>query len=324
VPRRRICVLVASVTFAGAPAPALGAMVSREGTAVVVRGTPAVDDVYVTTSPTTTAVEGATAGVGCTPALGGAECAMGGVAGVVVDLGAGDDRATAEVRGIPTILDGGAGADTLSMNANVTSALRGGPGDDQLAYQTDGQAGGGIDGGDGDDTFTGGSLGGAIGVMFTGGAGNDTFLLLDGLRDTVQCGPGADRTRVGDAHVLADGCAPHIADLRPAGTYTRAGALKLRLGRATRAGTLTLRVVTRPPKASKRPAVTVARFRGRVPAGALRPRLRLTAAGRAALRSRSSVLCTVSALMSDGGDRELDFGGTPARLRRTGPLKPRS
>jgi Ca2+-binding RTX toxin-like protein len=68
------------------------------------------------------------------------------------------------------ILDGGIGADTLSAGAGVDR----------------------LDGGEGADSFI-------------GGPGNDTIVAADGLRETVNCGPGRDRV-LADANDVLRGC----------------------------------------------------------------------------------------------------------------------
>jgi Ca2+-binding RTX toxin-like protein len=118
------------------------------------------------------------------------DCAVG-PAGVRVDLGDGDDRATVSL-GLPATLKiaiaGGAGNDDLRAQAQDT-ILDGGPGDDAL------QGGDGQDtllGGDGNDTLDG--RGGAD--TLSGGAGDD---LLAGdanqapAPDVIDGGPGTDR-----------------------------------------------------------------------------------------------------------------------------------
>jgi Ca2+-binding RTX toxin-like protein len=118
------------------------------------------------------------------------DCAIG-PAGVRVDLGDGDDRATVSL-GLPASLKiaiaGGAGNDDLRAQAQDTT-LDGGPGDDTL------QGGDGKDtllGGDGNDTLDG--RGGAD--TLSGGAGDD-LLAGDGNQapaaDTIDGGPGTDR-----------------------------------------------------------------------------------------------------------------------------------
>jgi Ca2+-binding RTX toxin-like protein len=118
------------------------------------------------------------------------DCAVG-AAGVRVDLGDGDDRATVSL-GLPASLkiaiSGGAGNDDLRAQDQVTT-LDGGPGDDTL------QGGDGSDtllGGDGNDTLDG--RGGAD--VLNGGAGDD-LLSGDGNQpaapDVIDGGPGTDR-----------------------------------------------------------------------------------------------------------------------------------
>ncbi len=118
------------------------------------------------------------------------DCAVG-PAGVRVDLGDGDDRATVSL-GLPASLKvslgGGAGNDDLRAQ-DQDSMLDGGPGDDKL------QGGNGRDtllGGDGNDTLEG--RGGAD--TLNGGAGDD-LLSGDGNQDAapdvIDGGPGTDR-----------------------------------------------------------------------------------------------------------------------------------
>ena len=84
-------------------------------------------------------------------------------------------------------LDGGAGDDTLTGAAGQ-DRLAGGSGDDRL---TGGAGNDRLAGGAGKDTISPGA--GRDSVM--AGAGNDTINAADGVRETIDCGPGKDTVR---------------------------------------------------------------------------------------------------------------------------------
>jgi Ca2+-binding RTX toxin-like protein len=118
-----------------------------------------------------------------------------------LDGGAGNDVVTGGDAN--DVLTGGAGSDTLTGLAG-NDRIDGGPGDDRL----DGGGGndvlrgsGGndtLDGGDGNDKLTGGSGKN----LLMGGAGNDRFVVRDGKRDRVDCGPGKDTVSADKRDVL--------------------------------------------------------------------------------------------------------------------------
>lgn len=103
-------------------------------------------------------------------------------------------------------LDGGPGADTLAGDAGI-DALVGGPGADTLRG---GSGDDRLEGGPGADVLSGGSgrdtlLGGPGGGRLLGGGGDDRIDAANGVRDTVDCGPGLDRVLADRADTLR-GC----------------------------------------------------------------------------------------------------------------------
>lgn len=99
--------------------------------------------------------------------LGGDDCLEGGAGNDVLDGGDGNDR-----------LAGSAGRDRL-IGGRGDDKLTGGKGNDRLS------------GGPGNDTLAPGAGHDAIDA----GAGNDTINAVDGVRETVECGPGRDTVR---------------------------------------------------------------------------------------------------------------------------------
>jgi hypothetical protein len=99
--------------------------------------------------------------------LGGDDCLEGGAGNDVLDGGAGNDR-----------LAGSAGRDRL-LGGTANDKLTGGKGNDRLS------------GGPGNDTLSPGAGRDSI----DGGAGNDTINSVDGVRESVECGPGRDTVR---------------------------------------------------------------------------------------------------------------------------------
>jgi Ca2+-binding RTX toxin-like protein len=99
--------------------------------------------------------------------LGGDDCLEGGAGNDVLDGGDGDDR-----------LAGSAGRDRL-IGGKGADKLTGGKGNDRLS------------GGAGNDTLSPGAGHDAIDA----GAGNDIINSVDGVRETVECGPGRDTVR---------------------------------------------------------------------------------------------------------------------------------
>ena len=112
---------------------------------------------------------------------------------------------------LSSTLEGDAGDDVVT-GGDAGDVIRGGPGHDTLTgLAGDDRIDGGdgddrIDGGDGDDVLRGGGgddtldggdgndrlLGGDGKNLVMGGAGNDRFVVRDGKRDRVDCGPGKD------------------------------------------------------------------------------------------------------------------------------------
>jgi RTX calcium-binding nonapeptide repeat (4 copies)/Domain of unknown function DUF11 len=99
--------------------------------------------------------------------LGADDCLEGGAGADVLDGGDGDDR-----------IAGASGRDRL-IGGRGADRLTGGAGNDRLT------------GGAGDDTLSPGSGRDAVDA----GAGNDTINAVDGVRETIECGPGRDTVR---------------------------------------------------------------------------------------------------------------------------------
>jgi hypothetical protein len=110
---------------------------------------------------------------------------VGGDGGDLLKGGAGDD--CLEGGAGNDVLDGGDGADRLS-GASGNDRLIGGKGNDKL---TGGKGNDRLTGGSGNDTLSPGAGRDTI----SGGAGNDTINSVDGVRETVDCGPGRDTVR---------------------------------------------------------------------------------------------------------------------------------
>jgi uncharacterized repeat protein (TIGR01451 family) len=98
---------------------------------------------------------------------GAGDCLEGGAGNDVLDGGDGDDR-----------LAGSSGKDRL-IGGRGNDKLTGGKGNDRLT------------GGTGNDTFSPGSGRDTV----TAGSGNDTVNSVDGVRETIDCGPGKDTVR---------------------------------------------------------------------------------------------------------------------------------
>jgi Ca2+-binding RTX toxin-like protein len=97
-------------------------------------------------------------------------------------------------------LDGGPGADRL---LGYFCTERGGPGRDIMTRHFDHPAGGPTDGGEGGDIMVGGSGAGS----FDGGSGNDFIqAAVNGVADTIVCGPGNDIVRANAADSVAADC----------------------------------------------------------------------------------------------------------------------
>jgi hypothetical protein len=126
-------------------------------------------------------------------------CPASGVQSVVIRLGDGDDRADYGFAGLPISIHGEAGSDHIAMFATAGTLadggdgndvvqggddVRGGPGDDQLAGSRL------LDGGDGNDILR--KVNGNAGGRLVGGPGDDAFDSGDGWADELECGAGRD------------------------------------------------------------------------------------------------------------------------------------
>jgi hypothetical protein len=107
-------------------------------------------------------------------------------AGDCLEGGAGND-----------VLDGGDGDDRLAGSSGK-DRLTGGKGDDKL---TGGRGNDRLGGGAGKDTIASGSGKDSV----TAGSGNDTINAVDGVRETIDCGPGKDTIRA-DRRDRLKGC----------------------------------------------------------------------------------------------------------------------
>lgn len=120
----------------------------------------------------------------------------------------GNDRITVGLTDIGVMVDGGAGADTITGGA-ANDRLLGGTGNDRI-YGKDGndtiRGGTGndtIDGGNGDDQLYGDDnndslIGGAGADLLYGGIGDDWLLVRDGEVDTVYGDAGRDKAQIDD------------------------------------------------------------------------------------------------------------------------------
>lgn len=117
---------------------------------------------------------------------------------LVVDAGDAADTVVAGA-GLRATFDGGAGDDVLT-GAGEGDRLAGGAGADRLT----GAAGDDrLSGGSGRDTLSGGAgtdllIGGTGGDRVFGGSGGDRLSLVDGSRDTADCGTGSRETATAD------------------------------------------------------------------------------------------------------------------------------
>jgi Ca2+-binding RTX toxin-like protein len=167
------------------------------------------------------------AGAGCTdhssPTVQFVTCTTSGVAGITIDLGDRDDRATLFLgrQPIPVVVSGGSGRDEVGSSGVVT--LDGMPGDGPAGidnYGADLEAVTNANAGS-DDSFTGNaadnrleSPGGSD--NFNGLSGDDLLITQDVLReledngqvppDRVTCGAGNDVALVDDLDAVADDC----------------------------------------------------------------------------------------------------------------------
>jgi hypothetical protein len=221
-------VVVAAVACAWSPAAALGVVsVAREGSVMVVRADPGVNDtLQVNVGPLTLSGlpqgaitlpavltmpdPGVVAGDGCVllpgpfiPAPGPVRCALDGISQVLVSTADGNDtvfvsHGVGASRRVPFVLDGGAGNDLLGeveIHGSPSVApltLIGGPGNDRLLI---GQAPTTADGGEGDDNILGrpSARVGPGPWIATGGPGNDVVDFdVDGGRGSIDAGPGDD------------------------------------------------------------------------------------------------------------------------------------
>jgi hypothetical protein len=208
-------------------------------------------------------------------------------------LGAGGDDVLRSGDG-PDHLDGGAGNDSVD----------GGFGDDELI------------GGPGRDTISGDLAGGDCGPLWCKSPyGNDTIDARDGEVDSVTCGAGTDSVQADPQDVVAPDCETVVRaaaagpEVGPGpktgpGPVKRKATLALqgrpRLAAALRSG-FVVRVTGAPAArtltlTARRAGKVVARGSVKVPArgGAVRVRLRFTAAGRRALRRAARASLSVT------------------------------
>ena len=157
-----------------------------------------------------------------------------------VDLGPGDDRLTPETgtEGEPSAVTvtGGDGNDEIGVYARSATVLGEAGNDSLTAEQSNASGPSTMDGGPGNDSLR------SIGVRdlrMIGGDGDDRLIgLADGVTSEIDCGPGADVTRIGVEDRPGAGCAPHVTELRLTGRITVTG-------RISAAATVTLTVLTR-------------------------------------------------------------------------------
>jgi len=293
------------------------ATVAREGTELVYRGAPGqTDRVSVVDAGRSVEFFGSriTAGAGCERPRRGVECPIEGITTIRVLAGDGDDDVQAELR-LPLVVDLGPGNDQLSGDS-PSLVLTGGEGADEAAF---GARTGTIDmgpgndiadamtadltgplaiaGGDGDDRLL---IFGEThsGTALAGGPGNDWFTVQsgEGPGADIDCGPGGDRIVAGLEDRPGAGCGPHLAGITPR-TVSRAfreGALT-----APAAGSVTFRR----DRGEGDAAETVARGGFDAPAGPLRVRMRLTNAGRRAIRGNRRLGVIVTVRTRSGGER---------------------
>ena len=207
----------------------------------------------------------------------------------------------------------GLGGDDRIDGANGNDVLDGGAGDDTIY------------GGGNDDTITGGpgldslSGEGSASGLFISVAGNDTIDARDGVREQLNCGPGADTAIVDPLDVVPQdpgslceaverGAPAARLGIRSASLRLRRGRIAVRLacpaGGAACRGKLGVRTKGRVRTGAGRRRVTVAAGRYRVAAGrSAKVRLRPTAAGRALLRRVARVRVRVAATPRGGAAR---------------------
>ena len=313
-------ILLALVIALLGAADASAATVAREGTEIVFRSAPGERDrVRVEVAASLVRFTGvASAGEGCSaeaarPRPDGnvgprATCELTGVNEIRIlagagddefsfsgpmafnfDLGPGDDRLTPDsgTEGEPTAVSvtGGDGNDEIGVYASSATVL-GEAGNDSLTGEQSTASGPStMDGGPGNDSLK------SIGVRdlrMIGGDGNDRLIgLADDVVSEIDCGPGADVTRIGVEDRPGAGCAPHVTELRLAGR----GRIAV-TGRVSAAATLKVTVLTR---AQERLASGTLRARR---AGRLRGTLRQIRP------SRSANVVVRITTRGGGGDRE--------------------
>jgi Ca2+-binding RTX toxin-like protein len=114
------------------------------------------------------------------------------------------------------VIFGRMGSDTLN-GADGDDCLYGEEGDDELSGGSDDDIVGGgsgddeISGGGGSDTLVGNSgddeiNGGNSGDSISAGTGDDIVFARDGVRDTINCGPGRDRVTADRSDSVARNC----------------------------------------------------------------------------------------------------------------------
>ena len=132
-------------------------------------------------------------------------CDKGGVKGVQIDIGPGQDDIAYRLRDVPGTLSGNLGADFITSSA-AADTLHGGQGNDTLESGTGGDAVTGDDGadsihsGDGADNVDGGL--GSDGI--DAGGGNDSISVADGIADSVECGADDDTVDADQLDQLAN------------------------------------------------------------------------------------------------------------------------
>jgi hypothetical protein len=154
-----------------------------------------------------------------------------------------------------------------------------------------------FEGGAGDDVVGGGAGRDAI----YGGAGNDTLIALSGGRDAIDCGPGDD-TAVADGSDLLIGCEHRVSSYAVAVGKQKGGTVKARVA-VPSPGSLVQATLTAPRGAvrgSKKPTA-VGSIAKTMPAGIRSIGIKLTKAGRAALRKRGSLRLTLRAAVEVPG-----------------------
>ena len=202
--------MTATTSSAAAADGVTGAVtVTRSGTTLTVIGTPTADVIDVSFTKGTSTFQGTWVVVGSTTTLSAGQgctansttqvsCSGNGLGDrVSIDAGAGDDRVTYRF-GLPSVIDGGDGQDTIVGGFGPDTIFASGLGNGVGTDRVDGgdgpdhiQGGGGndiLDGGRGDDIVSGEGSDDTI----TGGLGNDKLSGSKG-DDIVRGGPGADQ-----------------------------------------------------------------------------------------------------------------------------------